>query len=74
LLEMLNTHLAQKPFMLGDGLTMADIPMASEIHRWWELPQARADYPHIARWYNQILTHPASKGVFDFPLEPSMYL
>lgn len=74
LLAMLNAHLAQRAFMLGDVLTMADIPMASEIHRWWELPQPRTDYPHITRWYNQILAHSASKGVYDFPLQPSMYL
>jgi glutathione S-transferase len=74
LLAMLNTHLAQRAFMLGNTLTMADIPIASEIHRWWELPQPRPDYPHIVRWYSQILAHPASKGVYDFPLQPSMYL
>ncbi len=74
LIAMLNTHLAQRAFMLGDAITMADIPMASEIHRWWELPQPRTDYPHITRWYNQILAHSASKGVYDFPLQPSMYL
>ena len=74
LLAMLNNRLAQRPFMLGDALTMADIPIASEIHRWWELPQPRSAYPHIERWYSQILAHPASKGVYDFALQPSMYL
>ncbi len=74
LLMLLNTHLEQRSFMLGDTLTMADIPIASEIHRWWELPQPRSDYPHLERWYQQLLAHPASKGVYDFALQPSMYL
>ncbi len=74
LLAMLNSRLAHRAFIMGDALTMADIPMASEIHRWWELPQPRPDYPHIERWYSRILAHPASKGVYDFPLQASMYL
>ncbi len=74
LLAMLNSRLAHRAFIMGDALTIADIPMASEIHRWWELPQLRPDYPHIERWYSRISAHPASKGVYDFPLQASMYL
>ena len=77
LLAMLDAHLAQTAYMAGNALTMADIPIASEIHRWRELrelPGPRPVFAHLDRWYAQILAHPASKGVFDFPLTPSMYL
>jgi glutathione S-transferase len=35
---MLDAHLARRAFMAGDTLTMADIPIACEMHRWWGLP------------------------------------
>ncbi|MGE3349298.1 MAG: glutathione S-transferase family protein [Ramlibacter sp.] len=68
LLDLLDAHLARRPFMAGDTLTMADIPVACEIHRWWGLPLARAPRPHLERWYQQLLDHPASRGVLDLPL------
>ncbi len=73
-LAMLDAHLATHAYMAGDALTMADIPIASEIHRWWELPQPRPVFVNVERWYAHILKHPASKGVYDFALTPSMYL
>src|SRR3989344_3157206 len=41
LMGLLDAHLARQPFMAGDRFTMADIPVACEIHRWWGLPQER---------------------------------
>jgi glutathione S-transferase len=68
LLAMLDAHLARHRFMAGDALTMADIPIACEIHRWWGLPLARPAYPHLERWYAQMLARPASRGVLDISL------
>ncbi len=68
LLAMLDAHLARRRFMAGDTLTMADIPIACEIHRWWGLPLARPAYPHLERWYAQMLARPASRGVLDISL------
>ena len=68
LFAMLDAHLAQHAFMAGDELTMADIPIACEVHRWWGLPQARPTWPHLERWYAAWLAMPASRGVLDLPL------
>jgi glutathione S-transferase len=68
LFEMLDAHLAKHSFMVGDELTMADIPIACEVHRWWGLPQARPAWPHLERWYATWLAMPASRGVLDLPL------
>ncbi len=68
LLAMLDAHLAQRPFMAGDRLTMADIPIACEMHRWWGLPLDHADFAHLRRWYDGLLAHPAARGVLDLPL------
>ena len=68
LFAQLDDHLSRQPFMAGEALTMADIPIACEVHRWWGLPQLRPAWPHLERWYAQWLAHPASRGVLDLPL------
>ena len=68
LFAQLDAHLARQPFMAGDALTMADIPIACEVHRWWGLPLPRPAWPHLERWYAQWQAMPASRGVLDLPL------
>jgi glutathione S-transferase len=68
LLETLEAHLAGRSFMLGDAISMADIPLACELHRWWGLPFAHAPHPHVRRWYDAILALPAARGALDVPL------
>ncbi len=68
LFAMLDEHLSRQAFVAGDALTMADIPIACEVHRWWGLPQPRPAWPHLERWYAGWLARPASRGVLDLPL------
>ena len=68
LMAMLDAHLARQAFMAGDSFTMADIPIACELHRWCGLPRQRPARPHLDRWYRGILARPASRGVLDLPL------
>jgi glutathione S-transferase len=68
LLQMIDHQLIGRAYMMGDHLTMADIPIACEVHRWWGLPQPRPAWVNIERWYAQMLAHPASRGVLDLPL------
>jgi glutathione S-transferase len=68
LMAMLDEHLSGREFMAGNVFTMADIPIACEIHRWHGLPLERPARPHLERWYQGILARPASRGVLDFPL------
>ena len=68
LLTLLDAHLSRQPFMAGERMTMADIPIACEVHRWQALPQARPEHPNLERWYNTLRARPAARGVFDFPL------
>jgi glutathione S-transferase len=68
LLAMLDAHLGQRSFMAGDTLTMADIPIACEMHRWWGLPMEHPAHPNLRRWYDGIRTRPAARGALDVPL------
>ena len=68
LLDTLEQYLACAPFMASGEFTMADIPLACEIHRWWGLPRQRASYPHIECWYALMQARPGARGVLDLPL------
>lgn len=68
LMERLDSHLAQRSFMVGNRFSMADIPVACEVHRWFGLPQTRMARPHVERWYQTLLARPATRGVLDQPL------
>jgi len=68
LLDLLDAHLARQPFMAGAQLTMADIPIACEIHRWRGTPLPHQPRAHLDRWYQHMLALPASRGVLDIVL------
>jgi glutathione S-transferase len=58
--------------MGGDRLTMADIPIGCELHRWFGLPAdlyVRPTWPHVERYFAALRDRPAARGVLDLPLE-----
>jgi glutathione S-transferase len=68
LLDMLERQLAQRAFIAGDAFTMADIPIACEVHRWRALPLPQRPRAQLDRWYDEIARREAVRGVFDVPL------
>ena len=68
LLDLLDAHLATRAFIAGSALTMADIPLACEMHRWFGLPRECRAREHLDRWYAGIAALPAARGVLDLPL------
>jgi glutathione S-transferase len=70
LLDLLDAHLARQPFIAGDRLTMADLPIACELHRWIGMALAieRPARPHLTRWYAGIAARPSAQGVLDIAL------
>jgi glutathione S-transferase len=67
-MAQLNAHLANRAFVCGAEFSMADIPVACDVHRWFALPQPRPSWPHLERWFASILERPATRGVLDLPL------
>ena len=68
LIALLDAHLATRAWMAGDTFGMADIPVACDIHRWWNMPQPVPHAPHVQRWFSAVLARPATRGVLDLPL------
>lgn len=67
-MAQLNDHLADHAYVGGAQFSMADIPAACDVHRWFGLPQPRPAWPHLERWFASILSRPATRGVLDLPL------
>lgn len=71
LMALLDAHLAGRAFMTGEHFTMADIPVACEVHRWFGLPPAdyrRPAWPNVERWFDTLRVRPAARGVLDLAL------
>ncbi|RYX91206.1 MAG: glutathione S-transferase [Comamonadaceae bacterium] len=68
LLDLLDAHLQSRAFVLGDTFTMADIPIACEVHRWFSLPRERRQRTHLDRWWQQVQARPSARGVLDITL------
>lgn len=54
LLAILEETLARRPFIAGTRITLADISIGPLVHRWFSLPVARPDYPHLKAWYDSM--------------------
>lgn len=67
-LGYLDAHLKNRAYIVGDALTMGDIPMGCAIWRWMGLPIERAELPNVQRWFDTLSGRPAYKKVVLLPL------
>ncbi len=68
LLAIFDAHLAQREFVAGANVTMGDIPVGLQVHRWLGLPLRQIARPHIAAWYGRLRTRPAAREVLTLPV------
>lgn len=64
---ILDSVLAQQPFMTGAAFGIADCCIAPVVHRWLNLPVERPPAPHLEEWYARILERPCG-AVLELPL------
>jgi glutathione S-transferase len=67
-LGIVDAHLASRPFLAGDALTIGDIPLGCGIWRWMALPIERPPLPNVQRWFDALAQRPAYKKVVMLPL------
>lgn len=67
-LRMLDVHLAGRTFVLGDSLTVADIPVGVATYRWYALPVEHAELPNLRAWYERLTGRPAFARHVMLPL------
>jgi glutathione S-transferase len=58
---ILDARLKGRDYVMGDHLTMADIPLGPQCHRWMTLIQDRPAMPNLEAWYQRLLARPAFK-------------
>jgi len=67
-LGYLDAHLKNRAYVVGDALSMGDIPLGCAIWRWMGLPLDRPELPHVQRWFESLGARAAYKKVVMLPL------
>lgn len=63
----LDAVLSDRPFLLGPDLSLADIPAATTLFRWFSLDIPRPDHPRLCRWYERLQARPAYREAVMVP-------
>lgn len=66
-LKILDAQLGTNPYVAGETLTMADIPIGPAIYRYLDLPVERPPLPNIMTWYQRLCDRPAFQEHVMFP-------
>ena len=66
--SILDQHLATSRFILGDHLSMADIPLGCAAYRWHSMNFTRPDLPNLRRWWEELADRPAYKANVMLPI------
>ena len=57
--QLLDGVLADRPYLGGDTLTLADIPAGTALYRYFELEIERPAVRHVEAWYRRLQERPA---------------
>jgi glutathione S-transferase len=68
LLRIPETVLAERTYLAGDELTIADIPLGCHVQLWMRLPIERPPQPHLKAWFERLCERPAFRRIVDIPL------
>lgn len=66
-LAILDNQLGKAGFVIGDTLTMADIPFGPLAYRYFQLEIDRPTYSHMSAWYRRLCERPAYQKHVMFP-------
>jgi glutathione S-transferase len=67
-LGYLDNHLKNRMYIVGDDVTIGDIPMGCAIWRWMSLPIERPVLANLQRWFGTLRERPAYQRVVMLPL------
>jgi glutathione S-transferase len=66
---ILDRHLNERAYVLGDEFSMADIPLGAIAHRWFALEGiARPEWPALRRWFALLSARPGYEKHVMLPL------
>ncbi len=67
-LRVLDSHLGSRQFVLGDEISMGDIPIGCITYRWYAMDIERPYLPHLESWYARLQERPAFREHAMIPL------
>jgi glutathione S-transferase len=67
-LRLVDKYLAGRSHMIGDRLTVADIPLGCVTYRWYGLPIERPELPNLHAWYQRLTQRAAFKQHVMLPI------
>jgi glutathione S-transferase len=55
---LLDRQLADRPYVAGETLSLADLALGNSIRRWYFFALERPELPHVAAWYQRLGDRP----------------
>jgi glutathione S-transferase len=68
LLAITDQALAHRPYVVGNSLTIGDIPLGCHVQLWMRLPIERPSHPNLERWFERLGTRAPFRKIVDIPL------
>ena len=68
-LTHLDSVLADRRYLLGETLSLADIPAGTCLYRYYNLPIERPELPNVERWYASLTERPAYREHVMVPFD-----
>jgi glutathione S-transferase len=68
-LRHVDRQLEGNSFMLGDRLSLADIPIGTHLYRYFNLDLPRPSLPNVERWYERLQSTPAYREHVCVPFD-----
>jgi glutathione S-transferase len=69
LVGLLDRALAVTPFLCGERLGLADIPVGASMYRYFEMPLERPSAPNLEAWYARLRARPAYREYVEIPFD-----
>ena len=66
---LLDRHLADRPYVAGEHLTMGDIPIGASLYRYFELDLERPSLPNVETYYSRLQDRPAYRQHVMVPFD-----
>ena len=67
--RLLDGMLADRSFLLGKTLTLADLPIGTHQHRYMNLEIERPEIPNVEAWYRRLQKRPGFRNHVMVPFE-----
>jgi len=68
-LAFLDAQLAERSYIAGDTLSLADIAAGGTLYRWFEMPIERPRLPRVEDWYARLRERPAYRKGICLPFD-----